>query len=151
MLRELELTWIVRDEALVITTPEEGEECLEVRVYPVGDLLSYVRPRDPLAPGKGKDFDMLTDLIETTIELESWEAAGGPGAMEPFPNANVLVVSQSPKAHEEIEQLLTRLRAELAPRQSEAAKRPGRSHWTGCGAGCGWPSTTWTPHRTGRS
>ncbi len=39
MLRNLELTYIIRDEVLLITTPEEAETELTVKVYPVADLV----------------------------------------------------------------------------------------------------------------
>jgi hypothetical protein len=39
MLNDLELTYVVRDEVLLITTPEEAESQLITKVYPVGDLV----------------------------------------------------------------------------------------------------------------
>ncbi|MFT5523566.1 MAG: tetratricopeptide (TPR) repeat protein, partial [Pirellulaceae bacterium] len=39
MLKDLELTYVVRDEVLLITTPEEAESKLVTKVYPVGDLV----------------------------------------------------------------------------------------------------------------
>jgi hypothetical protein len=39
MLRELELTYVVQDEVLLITTPEEAETRLSTKVYPVADLV----------------------------------------------------------------------------------------------------------------
>ncbi|HEY2413623.1 MAG TPA: VWA domain-containing protein, partial [Pirellulaceae bacterium] len=39
ILKELELTYVVRDEVLQITTPEDAESQLITKVYPVGDLV----------------------------------------------------------------------------------------------------------------
>ncbi len=39
MLEPLELTWVVADEVMKITTTEIAEEILQTRVYPVGDLV----------------------------------------------------------------------------------------------------------------
>src|SRR5262249_8625421 len=39
LLRDLELTYIVRDEVMQITTPEDAESQLITKVYPVGDLV----------------------------------------------------------------------------------------------------------------
>ena len=39
LLNDLELTYVVRDEVLLITTPEEAESQLITKVYPVGDLV----------------------------------------------------------------------------------------------------------------
>ncbi|NQU20353.1 MAG: VWA domain-containing protein, partial [Candidatus Nealsonbacteria bacterium] len=38
-LRELDLTYMIRDEVLLITTPEEAESQLTTKVYPVADLV----------------------------------------------------------------------------------------------------------------
>jgi len=39
LLKDLELTYVVRDEVLQITTPEDAESQLITKVYPVGDLV----------------------------------------------------------------------------------------------------------------
>ena len=39
MLKKLQLTYIIQDEVLMITTPEEAESQLVVKVYPVADLV----------------------------------------------------------------------------------------------------------------
>ncbi len=39
MLRELKLTYVIQDEVLLITTPEEAESRLSTKVYPVADLV----------------------------------------------------------------------------------------------------------------
>ncbi|NLF72708.1 MAG: VWA domain-containing protein [Candidatus Anammoximicrobium sp.] len=39
MLKDLGLTYVVKDEVLLITTPEEAESKLVTKVYPVGDLV----------------------------------------------------------------------------------------------------------------
>jgi len=43
MLRELGLTYIIKDEVLLITTPEEAEAQLSTKVYPVADLVIPVQ------------------------------------------------------------------------------------------------------------
>ena len=39
LLKDLELTYVIQDEVLMITTPEVAEENLITKVYPVGDLV----------------------------------------------------------------------------------------------------------------
>ena len=51
MLKSLELTYIIRDEVLLITTEEEAETLLSVKVYPVGDL---VIDKTPIQGGGGQ-------------------------------------------------------------------------------------------------
>jgi len=56
------------------------------------------------------DFDTLIELITTTIEPQSWDDVGGPGAIESFPTNLSLVVSQTQEVHEKIADLLDQLR-----------------------------------------
>jgi hypothetical protein len=39
LLKDLDLTYVVRDEVLQITTPDDAESQLITKVYPVGDLV----------------------------------------------------------------------------------------------------------------
>lgn len=56
------------------------------------------------------DFDTLIELITSTISPDSWDAVGGPGAIEPFPTNLSLVISQTQDVHDQIADLLTQLR-----------------------------------------
>ncbi|MFI4875110.1 MAG: hypothetical protein ACIALR_07225 [Blastopirellula sp. JB062] len=60
--------------------------------------------------GVQPDFDSLIQLITTTIEPESWEELGGPGAVSPFETNLSLVVSQTQEVHDKIADLLEQLR-----------------------------------------
>ncbi|MCC9607526.1 general secretion pathway protein GspD [Blastopirellula sp. JC732] len=60
--------------------------------------------------GVQPDFDSLIQLITTTIEPESWEELGGPGAVQPFATNLSLVVSQTQEVHDKIADLLEQLR-----------------------------------------
>src|SRR5689334_20058166 len=40
MLGAIDLTYVVKDEVLLITTPEKASEALVIKIYPVGDLAS---------------------------------------------------------------------------------------------------------------
>lgn len=114
MLRDLDLTWTVRDEALLITTPERADSMLETRVYDVADL---VAARDEqLRPYN--DFESLIDAITFTVQPTGWDTVGGPGSITSVEAAGIttLVVSQTYQVHEAIEKLLADLRK---------AKRPG--------------------------
>ncbi|MCG2684963.1 MAG: hypothetical protein L6306_15270 [Planctomycetales bacterium] len=51
MLRELGLTYMIQDEVLLITTPEEAETRLSTKVYPVADLVLPIPP--PMMGGMG--------------------------------------------------------------------------------------------------
>lgn len=63
------LTFIVVDEVLLITSQEEADNRIEVRVYRVDDLV-----RDP---DSGEfDFDRLVDLIVTSVAHDTWQDNG---------------------------------------------------------------------------
>jgi hypothetical protein len=94
MLRELELTCIIRDEVLVITTQEVAESMLETRVYPTIHL--SVRAED------------LTDVIISTVAAGTWaENGNGEGQIKDVDNG--LVILQTQSVYEEIQQLLGQL------------------------------------------
>ena len=106
MLRDMELTYIIKDGVVLITTPERAESELETRIYPVGDLVLPSGSTD----GSQADFDSLIDLITSTIKPTSWDEVGGPGSIKPFANNMTITLSQTAEVHEEIEELLERLR-----------------------------------------
>jgi general secretion pathway protein D len=51
MLKDLELTWVEKDELLLITTPEDAESTMEVRVYDCRDLLTMQSPERNFGAG----------------------------------------------------------------------------------------------------
>jgi hypothetical protein len=86
---------------LLITTPEQAEEHLYVRVYPVGGLVG----------GSGKDrrrCDSLVEAITKCLSPESWDAVGGAGSLATIPpgNPKSLVVRQHHHVHEQIGEFL---------------------------------------------
>jgi hypothetical protein len=50
MLKDLELTYVEKDGLLLITTPEDAESKLEIRVYDCRDLLAMPAPQVPSSP-----------------------------------------------------------------------------------------------------
>ncbi|QDU92768.1 hypothetical protein [Lignipirellula cremea] len=128
MLRELELTWVVANETLVITTPDEAEGHVLTRVYPVGDLATRSDESSTLLSweaGGGK-FDDLRDLITSTIAPEMWADVGGRGSISDgaFQGRDVLIVSQTEEVHDQIAHLFRQMRtfpAAPRPKQAEAS------------------------------
>lgn len=106
VLKKLSLTYEIRGGMLIVTTPEEAENHLETKVYPVGDLVLPEGATD----GAQADFDSLIDLITSTIKPTTWDEVGGPGSAKVFENRMSIVLSQTQEVHEEIENLLARLR-----------------------------------------
>ena len=108
MLQALDLTYVIEDEVLLITTPEEAEIKLNTKAYPVADL---VLPLGASGPGQA-DFDALVDIITSTVQPTTWDEVGGPGSINAsqMNNARLLVLSQTDEVHEEIADLLANQR-----------------------------------------
>ncbi len=100
LLREPELSWIVEDDELRITSRDAVQSSLKTRVYPVPDL-------HDMADVSG---DELIDLVTNTILPDQWSDAGGPGNLEYDARSRSLVCWQHREAHEALEDLLTDLR-----------------------------------------
>src|SRR5205807_6429680 len=80
VLKEFELTYTVRDGAVIITTPEDAESQLNLVAYPVHDLIS--RPGYQKFGPKGRDYDSLIEIITATVTPDSWDDVGGPGSID---------------------------------------------------------------------
>jgi hypothetical protein len=107
VLRELDLTFVIQDEVLLITTPEEAQSRLLTVLYPIGNLMppGCEDPKDREAYG--------TKLVETIaglVEPATWDASGGPGTAAPLCTRalDLLVVSQTEDVQREIAGLLSR-------------------------------------------
>ena len=108
LLRDLGLTYTIVDEVLLITSPDAAQsgEMLATVVYPVGDLVAF---RDPSGE-EWTDFDSLIEMMENSVAPDSWLDAGGSGIIQPFDEGRALVVTQTPRLHREVAQLLEKLR-----------------------------------------
>lgn len=120
-LQRLDLTYIIRDEVLLITTPEKANNFLQVAVYPVADLVSQTNDE------ADADYEHLQEVITTTIAPTTWDEVGGPGSIKAFENAGSLVISQTQEVHEQLADLFAKLRAKQAKPVAGAA---GDSHQT---------------------
>ncbi len=109
MLLELDLTYILRDGVLWITTAEEAEESLITAVYDVRDLC-----RDDA------ESTALSDAITSQTAPESWDDVGGPGSID-FGLPGVMVITQEERLHADVLQLLETYRTAL--RESKPRKR----------------------------
>lgn len=138
MLRELDLTYVVRDGFLLITSKTEAENILRVKVYPVADLVSdsEFRPRVRAAQNVVEDYSSLTNLITSTVAPTTWDEGTGPGSIKVFDNSHTISFAQTEEVHEEAAELLDTLRsvrdqqlaaARALPRDAQA-QRPGEEH-----------------------
>ena len=109
VLRQVDLTWMIRDELLQITTADEAEGNLITRVYGVTDLVEYQDKSGEM----WTDRDSLINVITATIEPYMWGEIGGVGLIDAMPvgEAEALVVGQTRQVHRKIQRLLDQLRA----------------------------------------
>jgi hypothetical protein len=117
MLRDLNLTWLIKDEVLLITTPEEAEATLTVKVYDVSDLVVCRDKDDEL----WDDYDTLIDMLSSSVMPTTWDCVGGPGSIagDTLGTAKVLIVNQTSVVHEKIVRLLADVR-EIAKKNPNA-------------------------------
>ena len=96
MLRDIGLAYVVRDEVVSVTTPDDALGYVQTDAYVIG--------QDSLI-----DANELAAIIVRHIDPDSWSHVGGEGVISPV--AGVLVVTQSADVHLKIERLLTQLDA----------------------------------------
>lgn len=114
ILRDLDLTFVIDSEVLMITSIEEAETMLSVMIYPVKDIIEPSKEdEDSTGP--------LIEVITTIIAPNSWSDGGGPGTIVGYRDA--IAVSNTRHAHEEVLAFLNALRK--LPRCETPAKHSG--------------------------
>jgi hypothetical protein len=110
-----DVTYMVDNEVLLVTTEDEEQTRLEVRVYRVDDLNSPDIRGEVHYVGSGVPyFDSMVDAITSSVEPESWQENGtGEGDISPF-GSGVLVIMQTRRVHGQIAELLEALRTTRA-------------------------------------
>jgi hypothetical protein len=150
MLRQLNLTYFISDEVLMICAEEEALTRLVVAVYPVGDILAIKEGHESVVDENGdknnkpgvEDIDGLIDVIISTVASDSWVENGGPEAEIRSIQPGLLVVSQTPDVHEQIRHLLAALR-QAKKHEYAVPHRPGKWPTGFCGGHT--PQTEPTP------
>jgi hypothetical protein len=116
-LNEYNLTWVIENEVLLVTTVEAAGEKVVTRVYDVFDLV-----HDP----KGDDlkaYNSLIELVTTTVAPTSWDEVGGPGSIAPF--QGMLAIRQTQNTQDEIVALFAELRRVRLARGAKGEARAG--------------------------
>ena len=103
LLSPLNLTVLIEDEVLKVTSKQQAEGRQPVVVYRVSDLVEQNAVGAP-------NFDELIRLITTVVEPESWQEVGGIGSVATNLPTSSLVIRQTQRGHEEIQQLFAALR-----------------------------------------
>jgi type II secretory pathway component GspD/PulD (secretin) len=113
LLRNLELTYMIRDEVLQITTPEAAKTNMVLQTYPFPETLI------------DKSEQVITALTATVTPAQ-WEAQGGPCTVAAVDN--VLIVSGSDSVQEGVVDFLQKLdeafQRHTAKQKAEPATQP---------------------------
>lgn len=108
---DLDLTWIIRNGCLWVTSKDEAENYLKTAVYDVRDLC-----RD------ADESDSLMLAITSQAEPASWDNVGGEGSIE-YAKPGVLVIGHRERVHNKVLELLETYRSAL--RSSKQRERRG--------------------------
>jgi hypothetical protein len=105
LLAELNLTYVVKDETIYITSAARAKEMMTVRTYYVGDLANAVDMR--FGPFLSRlqaqqNLAQLVTLITQSIDPSSWEVNGGNGTITFEPITMSLVIKQSAEVHYQV-------------------------------------------------
>lgn len=108
MLGQLNLDWAIRNEVLLVTSPEAAAKSLVIRTYDVADLVAVRDEKDQ----PWDDFDSLIEMIRSIVGSGTWADVGGSASISPlaFGSAKVIVVSQTYREQMAIAELLAELR-----------------------------------------
>ena len=106
ILGNLELTYVVKDEVLLITSQEKADEVLTTEVYYVGDLTGAQF-------GVSRKWGPLMQIVVSTVQPDTWDDNGGSGSIQPFSTGDALVISQKAEVQRELKDLFAKLREEL--------------------------------------
>lgn len=102
----------------------DGEEDIEIVVYPVLDILAAGGRIDPSVRSVERAelvTEALIEAVTTIVAPTTWDAVGGKGSIHEYGPRGALVVSQSKAVHPRIESLLAGLRK--APTAAETFKQ----------------------------
>ena len=109
MLKQLQLTYVIGDEILLITTPEAAQSEFKVCVYDIRGLIDRQQP---------KSLQALVDSMVSCVAADTWVENGGGGEIRPL-SPKLLVISQTQAVHEEIAGFFETIR--VMRQQSSAA------------------------------
>lgn len=105
VLDELDLTWLPKNNVVLITSKERALNTLENRVYPI--------PTD-----WNMQAENLIETVLSQVSPDSWEDIGGNGSISQVGES--LVIRQTYRVHEEITELLSQLEAAMKRPDSDS-------------------------------
>jgi type II secretory pathway component GspD/PulD (secretin) len=103
MLGQIDLTYVIAADSLVVTTRERESERFSTAVYPVNRLIS--------AAPRGRSLGALASLLQASVMSESWDSLGGSATIQPIDgDIPCLVIRQTTAGHRAVDAFLQALR-----------------------------------------
>jgi hypothetical protein len=105
------LTFIIKDAAVQVMTPERAKQFMVTRAYPVADLLPLVDARMGPFFNRAQMVVAVNDLISmivNTVEPASWQVNGGTGTIIFNPATMSLTIRQPAEFHYQMGGFLSR-------------------------------------------
>jgi hypothetical protein len=104
VLGSLELTYVIKDQAIFVTTREKAKQMMTTRTYYLGDVLGTLNPFLPPALNQlqmAQNIASIVDMIKRTVDPDSWADNGrdGMGTIAFDPISMSLIVRQSAEVH----------------------------------------------------
>ena len=107
MLSQFSLTFVIKDEVLLITSKDKASTMLETRLYDVHDIVAHEGENHT----EIVSFDPLLDAVRMGVNPPSWDVNGGPCSLMSFNSNGIcgLIVVQTFHGQEQVENLLGQL------------------------------------------
>jgi hypothetical protein len=104
VLGEFGLAYVIKEEAIQVTSALKAKEMMVTRAYYLGDLLGGEAGLGPLGPAAGalqraQNALAIIDIIQSTVDPESWKENGGSGTIVYNAATRSLVIKQSAEVH----------------------------------------------------
>jgi hypothetical protein len=107
ILRDLGLTYVIKEQTIHVTTAVKARDMMVVRTYYIGDVITnptFGNFGFGFPPGFNQlqalqNAQQITELIQNAIDPDSWQTRNGPGTIVFHPATMSLVVRQSAEVH----------------------------------------------------
>jgi hypothetical protein len=103
------LTYIIKEAAVHVMTPEKAKQFVVTRAYPVADLMPTPNPNLPPAVYRMQMLQGARELIAmivSTVDPPSWQENGGTGTITINPTDMTLVIRQTAEFHSKFGKIL---------------------------------------------
>lgn len=104
ILGDVGLAYIIKEETIQVTSPLKARETMITRTYNIGDIVDTRGTESFIAPGAGalqvvQNVNAIIDLVQTSVDPDSWKKNGGQGTIAFHPSTMSLIIRNSAEVH----------------------------------------------------